>query len=102
MRLIITFLFAIYISTDLSLSQTDTLFNQTDNKGLKQGYWKKYYPNGNLLYKGYFENNMPSGEMKRYYESGAIQAVMFFSENGKRSKIRLFYEDGELSAEGSL
>jgi antitoxin component YwqK of YwqJK toxin-antitoxin module len=81
-------------------AQTDTVFNQTDSKGLKQGYWKKNYQNGHLMYKGFFKNDKPIREMRRYYEDGPLQAIMIFSEDGNTSKVRIFYQDGEPSAEG--
>lgn len=81
-------------------AQADTVFNQTDASGQKQGYWKKNYANGNLMYKGFFKNNLPDGEMRRYYESGGIQAILTYSDNGQRVFAKLYYEDGELSAEG--
>ncbi len=81
-------------------AQADTVFNQTDDHGLKQGYWKKSYSNGNLRYKGFFKDDSPQGELRRYYESGAIQAILIFGEDGEHTKARMFYEDGEVSAEG--
>ena len=87
----------------LNLSaQKDTIFNQVDEKGMKQGYWQKYYPNGMLMYKGEFKNNIPVGTMKRYYESGGIQAIIRIDSTGDYAKAQLFYEDSELSAEGGF
>lgn len=82
-------------------AQSDTVFNQTDKQGLMQGYWKKYYENGNLMYKGFFKNNKPNGKMIRYYESGRLQAILIFGEEGEPTKAKLYYEDGEMSAEGN-
>lgn len=91
---------AIILTTStIAFNQTDTVFNQTDDLGQKQGYWKKSYPNGKLMYKGFFKDNAPQGEMVRYYESGGVQARMYFRENGV-TMTKLYYEDGELSAEG--
>jgi antitoxin component YwqK of YwqJK toxin-antitoxin module len=82
-------------------AQTDTVFNQIDSKGLKQGIWKKQYPNGHLMYQGEFKDDQPIGEMRRYYESDGIQAIIKFDTNGT-AKAKLFYEDGDLSAEGNF
>lgn len=84
----------------LTLAQADTVFNQVDNQGRKIGYWKKYYENGKLMYKGFFKDNKPLGELRRYYESGGLQAILSFGKNNEKTKATLFYEDGELSAEG--
>jgi antitoxin component YwqK of YwqJK toxin-antitoxin module len=81
-------------------AQGDSLINQTDAHNLKQGYWEKKYPNGELMYQGYFENDVPVGEMKRFYESGALQAVLNYDGGGKYVSARLYYENGNMAAEG--
>ena len=44
--------------------------NQSDTNGLRQGFWKKEYPNGGLIYKGNFKDGKPVGEWKRFYKGG--------------------------------
>lgn len=78
----------------------DTVFNKVDENGLKHGYWKKYYPNGNLFYSGFFKDDKPVGILKRYYESGSLKAIMNFDNTGTYAKTKLYYEDGQLAAEG--
>lgn len=62
--------------TNLFAADSDTLWNQTDNKGKKQGNWRANYENGKLKYSGYFKDNKPVGEMKRFHENGALKALM--------------------------
>lgn len=81
-------------------SLQDTIFNQTGPNGLKQGYWKKYYPNGNLMYVGFFKDGKPAGEMKRYFESGNLQADMQFNKQGNYAGAKIYYEDGTLASDG--
>ncbi len=81
-------------------AQSDTLFNQTDAQRLKQGWWKKSYPNGKLMYKGFFKNDKPVGLMYRYYETGAVKAILNYDAKGDYARARLLYEDGQLAAEG--
>jgi antitoxin component YwqK of YwqJK toxin-antitoxin module len=81
-------------------AQTDTVFNQSDARNLKQGWWKKSYPNGKLIYKGFFKDNIPAGEMFRYYETGALKASMLYDKKGEYAHVRLFYADGQLAATG--
>jgi antitoxin component YwqK of YwqJK toxin-antitoxin module len=78
----------------------DTVFNKVDENGLKQGFWKKYYPSGNLNYSGFFKDNKPVGILKRYYESGNLKAIMNFDSTGTYAETKLYYEDGQLAAEG--
>src|SRR5512145_3400788 len=83
-------------------AQSDTIFNQTDANNLKQGYWKKSYPNGKLMYKGYFKNNKPVGEMRRFFESGSVKAILNYDNNGEYARARLYYEGGQLAARGNF
>jgi antitoxin component YwqK of YwqJK toxin-antitoxin module len=82
------------------VAQTDTVFNQSDARNLKQGWWKKSYPNGKLMYKGYFKDNKPVGEMYRYYETGTLKASMVYDRNGEYARARLLYADGQVAATG--
>ena len=97
----LTFLYTAFYSASFALQiQQDTVFNQTDPEGLKQGYWKKYYPNGNLMYQGFFENDRPVGEMKRYFESGNLKAIMIFDEQTDYVSAKIYYENGTLASNG--
>jgi antitoxin component YwqK of YwqJK toxin-antitoxin module len=99
-RIFISFLILSSLGVSPLTAQSDTLFNQTDANNLKQGYWKKAYPNGKLMYKGYFKDNKPVGEMYRYFESGTIKALLNYDSKGEYAHARLFYEDKQLAAEG--
>lgn len=99
MRILIVFL-CLAAGSVLVKAQTDTVFNQTDANNLKQGYWKKSYPNGKLMYKGFFKDNKPVGEMRRYYESGALKALLVYDNNSTYAQAKMLYEDGQLAAEG--
>jgi antitoxin component YwqK of YwqJK toxin-antitoxin module len=81
-------------------AQSDTLFNQTDANQLKQGWWKKSYPDGNLMYKGFFKDDKPVGLMYRYYETGAIKAILQYDAKSEYAQAKLLYEDGQIAARG--
>jgi antitoxin component YwqK of YwqJK toxin-antitoxin module len=97
-------MFLILLSIPLFLSAqnipADTIWNQFDQSGKKYGWWKKYYPDGTLMYKGFFANDSPRGTLIRYFENGEKKAIMHFSDNGKSSYSTLFYMNGEIAAEG--
>jgi antitoxin component YwqK of YwqJK toxin-antitoxin module len=82
-------------------SSKDTIWNQSDNQGRKQGYWRVTYENGKIKYQGFFKDNKPLGEMKKYYESGALKAIQEFT-NDKKSKVKLYYQNGVLAGEGNF
>lgn len=76
--------------------------NQTDANGLRQGLWKKQYPNGRIMYEGNFKNGKPAGEWKRWYETGFIKAQVFYSPASDSAKAVLFNEIGKKMAEGTF
>jgi len=74
--------------------------NLVDEEGRKTGHWKVEYPNGRTLYEADFVEGQPVGEMLRYYENGGLRARMFFDLEGKRSYVYHFYSSGKPAAEG--
>lgn len=74
--------------------------NQTDKEGKKQGHWIKKYPNGNIMYDGYFVNDKPSGEFKRYYEEKPLKSVLVFSKDGTEAVATLYYPNGLVASTG--
>jgi antitoxin component YwqK of YwqJK toxin-antitoxin module len=97
----IVFILSVFIfSYGVLTAQPDTLFNQTDAGNLKQGWWKKDYPNGKPIYKGFFKDDKPVGLMTRYFETGLVKAILFYDSKGEYASAKLFYEDGQLAAEG--
>lgn len=97
----VTILFSVLaFSFAATFAQTDTVYNQTDKNGLKQGFWKKEFPNGKLMYKGCFKNGKPIGEMRRYYETGELKAIMSYKDGSDRVYTKIFYDTGELASEG--
>ncbi|NBC81834.1 MAG: hypothetical protein GVY19_00480 [Bacteroidetes bacterium] len=79
----------------------DTVFNQSNEKGQKTGYWKKTYPNGNPVYIGYFKQGKPVGKMTRYYDDGVKKAELTFLPDSNITKAILFYPNEEKAAEGN-
>jgi len=80
-------------------AQADTVFNQLDAKGLKQGYWQKRYPNGKLAYRALFVDDKPQGLLVRYHENGQRLAVIDYFDDGT-AFAQLFSPQGALIAEG--
>ncbi len=74
--------------------------NQTDSAGLKQGPWQKRYPNGKLVYEGFFTDGKPSGLWKRYHDNGTIKAILGYQAPGDTASARLFDTNGKRVAEG--
>ncbi len=55
--------------------------NRTDNKGLMQGEWKEFYPNGNIKSEKSFKDNLMHGYYKEYDNRGKLILTMLY-ENG--------------------
>lgn len=74
--------------------------NQTDARGMKQGYWIAKYENGNPRYEGYFTDNRPVGEFKRFYEDGSLSVVMNYLPEGDTVKTLFYHPNGFISGKG--
>lgn len=74
--------------------------NVTDNKGKKQGYWKKYDDQGHLLYEGQFKNDVPVGEFKYYHTNGKLKSTTYFIEGAHIVRTTLYDQNGKISATG--
>ena len=92
------FLISIFLVFSFSVNAQN--LNQIDNNGQKQGLWKKSYENGNLRYKGQFNNDIPIGIFYYYYKSGELQLEKEFFHNGSAAATYIFYKNGNLKASG--
>lgn len=73
----------------------DTLFNQTDSKGRKQGYWKRHYRNGQVAYRAQFKNGVPVGTTRRYAASGRLEVEIQHMPDGHIDYVTYYDEKGE-------
>jgi antitoxin component YwqK of YwqJK toxin-antitoxin module len=55
--------------------------NRIDSKGLKQGEWKEFYPNGNIKSEKTFKDDLMYGYYKEYDNRGKLVLTMLY-ENG--------------------
>lgn len=92
--------FTILIAISGLLSGQETVINQTDPQGRKQGQWIKYYPNGNVFYEGFFKDDHPVGEFKRYYKNKVLKSNLTFSPNGKEAFASIYHPIGYISSKG--
>jgi antitoxin component YwqK of YwqJK toxin-antitoxin module len=96
-RIIIICLFSVLSTAVISQERA---VNRTDNYGKKQGHWIKKYPNGNVMYDGFFKNDKPSGEFKRYYEDNTLKSVLVFKTDGSEATAVLYYPNGLVASRG--
>jgi antitoxin component YwqK of YwqJK toxin-antitoxin module len=62
--------------------------NRLDNKGLKQGEWKEFYPNGRIKTEKTFVDDQLNGYYKEYDNRGILVLTMLY-ENGAIVKSRV-------------
>jgi antitoxin component YwqK of YwqJK toxin-antitoxin module len=97
------FFILVFIFTGFaSQAQIDSLWNRVDNKGLKQGRHRDFYPKTkNLRYEGQFIDNKPVGTFKFYYpETFELNAIHEYDTIGGRAKITVYYKNKKIMATG--
>jgi antitoxin component YwqK of YwqJK toxin-antitoxin module len=62
--------------------------NRTDNKGLKQGVWKEFYPSGSIKSEKTFIDDLIHGYYKEYDIKGKLVLTMLY-ENGAIVKSKV-------------
>ena len=93
-------LFSIILISLLSTSFFSQI-NQLDEKGRKQGEWKKTYPNSSvLMYHGYFIDDKPSGLFIFYNRNKTKKAMMNHNHQSGRSIVNFFHSNGQLMSVG--
>jgi antitoxin component YwqK of YwqJK toxin-antitoxin module len=91
----------VFLFISILCNAQDTIFNQTDKQGLKQGFWKAKYPNGSIRYTAFFANDKPVGLMKRYFDDNSTMAEMYFVPNSTRVKSKMYFQQGPVAAIGN-
>lgn len=101
MRGFFLFLILIFLVSNLS-AQSNSEINRKDEKGRKQGVWKKKNVYGTLIYEGKFLDDKPFGEFKYYYNDGCIKAISRFKNNGTVSYTVFYHSNGKMMAKGKF
>lgn len=75
--------------------------NVIDENGLKQGLWRKIYPNGEIAYEVRFKDDNPIGVFKRFHENGNISVLMDYGNDGSKfSSVTMYSKRGNIMATG--
>jgi antitoxin component YwqK of YwqJK toxin-antitoxin module len=62
--------------------------------GLKDGQWKSYYSNGNLKFKGIYNQGNPDGQHLFYYENGKLKEEQNYRMGLRQKTWKKFDEEG--------
>jgi antitoxin component YwqK of YwqJK toxin-antitoxin module len=99
-QLIRIFFLLLFSITTVVVAQNTKTINHVDQDGLKQGYWEKHYPNGNMQYAGSFINDKPIGILKRYTQEGVLKAEMTYVKNSNKVYSKFYYPSNVLHSKG--
>jgi uncharacterized protein len=72
---------------------------QTDSLGQYQGYWKEFYPTGELRAEGSYINSKRSGVWKYYQREGKLEQTGTYKNGKPNGPWKWFYESGNLLRE---
>lgn len=98
--------FSIYISIFWFLFQSGTLaqevYNQTDEKGRKTGFWVHTSEDGAFkIEEGIYKNGNKDSIWKAYYPDGQLKHRITFDNGIAKGKASFYFADGTLWEEGT-
>jgi antitoxin component YwqK of YwqJK toxin-antitoxin module len=70
-----------------------------DRSGYYQGFWKHYYPTGELRSEGEYVNSNKEGEWKFYFRNGKLEQKGKYLESKPHSNWVWYYENGQVLRE---
>ena len=71
----------------------------TDEDGKRQGYWKEFYPTGELKSEGNYIDSKQDGGWKFYFENQKIEVTGRYKNGKKEGTWYWYYPNGELLQE---
>lgn len=98
-------LFALIFIANQVKAQTYSVFkgdtiNRTDEKGRKQGIWKRYYTNDTLFSVATFRDGKQVQESFLYYPDGKLKMHVQFTVSGKLCPVKLYHQNSKKMATG--
>jgi antitoxin component YwqK of YwqJK toxin-antitoxin module len=84
----------------ITICQTASDINKSDQQGRKQGHWIKKYPGDVIMYDGYFKDDHPVGEFRRYYENNILKSLLIFSDDGTKADAAIYHPNGNIASKG--
>ncbi|NND77120.1 MAG: hypothetical protein HKN39_02945 [Flavobacteriales bacterium] len=77
-------------------------FNRIDDKGRKQGPFKKYFESekSKVFYEGQFKDDIPFGRFTYYHKNGKVKSFMDHDGKGLVARAEVFLDDGIPLAKG--
>ena len=66
--------------------------------GMKEGDWKVYWDNGQLMVKGQHKQDLRAGDWTVYHGNGRVMNYMKYKNGKWDGKLEMFYFDGQMQA----
>lgn len=96
MKVLFTTILFFVFSTSFS-QVSDTIFNQRNARGLEEGVWKRIWTEtGKIAAIEIYKNGVRHGFCKYYWENGNLQSTGFFIGNSVEGEFRSYYKSGVL------
>jgi antitoxin component YwqK of YwqJK toxin-antitoxin module len=100
MRSPVIFVLFLLLSTSFSRICAQESMNRVDEKGRKQGFWRKTDTAGNKIYEGKFRDNIPYDTFRYFYPGANLKTLSVFSESGRKVRSESFFKNGQPMAKG--
>ncbi|MEM1326845.1 MAG: toxin-antitoxin system YwqK family antitoxin [Bacteroidota bacterium] len=66
----------------------------------KEGMYKSYDTNGQLIEEATYQNNQLNGERKVYYEDGSVQTIETYVADQHNGRFLSFFDNGKVELQG--
>jgi len=76
--------------------------NQYTHDGKKEGYWEKYYDNGQLSMKGSYKDDLKDGIWEWYYSNGNLMYKGPYKNDLREDIWEWYWTNGKLEEKGSF
>jgi len=99
----LTVIFTVFI-IGLSAVNAQEKVNEFNKNGERTGEWVKYYDNGNVRYRGQFENGKEVGVFKFYSMISNSEPIIIktFSKDSNIAKVAFYSTEGVLESNGEM
>lgn len=94
------FMIVLFVLLAVAACAQDTS-NRTDEKGRKQGFWRKTDAAGLKVYEGQFRDGVPQGEFRYFYPDGKLKTVSVITGQGTRARTVSYFKNGKMMASGN-
>ena len=79
--------------------KTKTEHYYKDNNGRKQGSYKSYYSNGQLMVDAVYKDNKHDGPYKSYHYNGQLEVETFYKDGKRNGPYKKYHDNGQLESD---